>query len=135
MTQSNISTSFTLTGFSCEPENISRALGLEPTKTWKTGDLIGKSILKFKHNGWFLEVKLTHSIDLEEHVQCLLEILSPAWDKLVEFGKIYDAEFNCVIYSYEAQGPGIHLNKQMLNRMAQLNAEFDVDYYSLATNI
>jgi Domain of unknown function (DUF4279) len=131
--QSTVSTSFTLTNFECDPNDISLILDIKPTKTWKTGDYIGKSAIRYRHNGWSINTQLPHSQDLEEQIANLLEVLSPVWNKLIELGNLYDLELACVIYSYETQGPGIHLSKQILQKIVEVNAEFDVDYYCMAT--
>jgi hypothetical protein len=129
--KTSVLAAYTLTNFECDSSEISKVLALQPTKTWKLGDSIGRSSLCYEHNGWSLSVQIPGSEDLEEHIAQLLNKLSPAWDKLIKLGHAYDAEFACVIYSYKTQGPGVHLSKKMLQSMAEINAEFDVDYYCM----
>lgn len=134
-----ISVAFTLTGFDFDPEEITKLLKISPTTTWRLGDLIGKSILRCKHNGWrlnselenSLDSELENSIDLDNHIKYLLNKLQPSWQTLVEICYQYDAEISCVIYSCEAQGPAIHFDKEIIRCVAELNAEIDVDYYCL----
>jgi Domain of unknown function (DUF4279) len=126
-----ISVSFTLTGLDLDPEQITKLLKISPTNTWRLGDLIGKSILRCKHNGWRLNSELENSADLENHIEYLLKTLQQSWQTLVEICSQYDAEISCVIYSYEAQGPAIHFDKEIIQCVAELNAEIDVDYYCL----
>jgi hypothetical protein len=126
-----ISASFVLTRFKNEPEEITRMLGIYPTRTWKTGDLVGKTILKRKSNGWVLESSLEQTADLDSHIKNVLERLSPCWEKLRELGLQYYTEISCVIYNYEAQVPVMHFDKEIIKSAAELNAEIDIDYYSL----
>jgi pyruvate formate-lyase activating enzyme-like uncharacterized protein len=128
---SEVSAAYVLTRFGCEPDQISEILGIQPTKAWKKGELIGKSILRRKQNGWELKIQIPDSEDLDEHITELLKKLSPAWEKVINLNQLYYAEISCVVYSYEAQGPGLHLDKKTLKQMAELNAEVDLDYYSL----
>ncbi len=126
-----ISAAFTLTGFDSDPEEITKILGILPTTTWKTGDLIGKSILRRKHNGWVLKSQLEKTAYLESHIKDVLARLQPSWQKLVELCSKYYSEISCVIYSVEAQGEAIHFDKEILKSVFELNAEIDVDYYCL----
>lgn len=120
--RNEISVEFILTGLELNPEEITDLLKISPTSTWKLGDLIGKSILGHKHNGWSLKSNLENSVDLEEHITYVLQKLLPSWQKLVDICYQYDAEISCVIYSYEAQAPAIHFNKDIIRRVAELNA-------------
>ncbi|WP_041234005.1 DUF4279 domain-containing protein [Cylindrospermum stagnale] len=122
---------FTLTGFDSEPDEITRILGILPTKTWKIGDVIEKSILLRQKNGWVLESQLEKSADLESHIKDVLARLKPSWEKLVEICPQYYAEISCVIYCYDAQGPVFHFKKEIIKSALELNAEIDVDYYCL----
>lgn len=129
--KSEVSAAYLLTDFECDPDQISEMLGIQPTKAWKIGEPIGKTILRRKQNGWMLNIQILNSEDLEEHITELLNKLSPIWDRVVKLSQLYYAEINCVVYSYEAQGPGLHLDKKTLEKIVELNAEIDLDYYSL----
>lgn len=120
--RNEISVEFILTGLELNPEEITNLLKISPTSTWKLGDLIGKSILGHEHNGWSLKSNLENSVDLEEHIIYVLQKLQPSWQKLVDICYQYDAEISCVIYSYEAQAPAIHFDKDIIGRVAELNA-------------
>jgi hypothetical protein len=133
--ETEISAAFSLTGFESTPDEITNILEIQPTKAWKVGDAIGKSSLTRKQNGWVLSSSLDKfSSDLEDHVKNVLEQLHPKWAVLVSLCSQYDAEVSCVIHSYSAQGPAIHFSKEILKQIAQLSAEIDVDYYSLAND-
>lgn len=130
-----ISASFNLTGLDFDPQNITDKLGIIPTKTWKIGDLVHpKATLKRQHNGWVINSKLGKNNDLEAHIKSLFEQLQPIWDIVQEIGHNYDAEISCVIYT-EAEVPAIHLDKEIINKSHQINAEIDIDLYILPENI
>ncbi len=126
-----ISAALTLTGFDCDPEEITKILGILPTKTWIVGDLIGRTILHRKENAWVLKSQLQKNADLESHIKDVLARLQPSWQKVVELCSKYDSEISCVIYSVESQGEAIHFDKEILKSVFELNAEIDVDYYCL----
>lgn len=135
--QSKISASFTLLGtdFSpedLEPEEITTALGIVPTETWKVGDLISKkATFHHKQNGWSLKSKLEDSATLEDHVESVLEQLKPSWQPLVKMCTRYYTEIECVIYVFGDDSPAIHFNRETLKRISELNAEIDIDLYIL----
>jgi hypothetical protein len=129
--KSEISAAFTLTGFDSDPEEITKILEILPTETCRVGDLIGKSILRRKENAWVLKSQLEKTADLESHIKDVLARLQPSWQKLIEICSQYYAEISCVIYSTEAQGEAIHLDKEIIKCAFELNAEIDVDYYCL----
>jgi Domain of unknown function (DUF4279) len=129
--KSEISVDFLLTGFEISPEEITNAIGIEPTKSWHIGETIGKSKIKRKKNGWTLSSGLDKSSELEEHLSALFEQLQARWTIFTSLCAKYDSEISCAVYCYEAQGPSIHFNKEVVKYIAELNAEIDVDYYCL----
>ena len=130
--QSEISASFTLTGLDFEPEEITAKVGIIPSEIWRVGDLISqRATIRHKHNGWSVNSKLEKSADLEDHVQSVLEQLQPGWLSLVELCKRYYAEIECVIYIVGDDRPAIHFDKHIMQQVAELNAEIDVDLYVL----
>ncbi|HLO89414.1 MAG TPA: DUF4279 domain-containing protein, partial [Nostocaceae cyanobacterium] len=130
--ESEIYAYFLLCYFECDPEEITKIVGVSPTDVWRIGDKItNRSTLKRKKNGWRLKSNLEQTADLDAHIRNVLERLKPGWEKLRELGLQYYAEISCVIYNYEAQVPVMHFDKEIIKAAAELNAEIDIDYYSL----
>jgi Domain of unknown function (DUF4279) len=128
-----ISISLSLAEFKCDPDEISTLLGIVPTETWRVDELINpRGTLRYQYNGWALKSQLDTSAGLEEHMESLLKQLEPQWEIFTELGNCYDIEFSCVIYmEFGDQVPAIHFNKDILQKVANLNAEIDVDLYVL----
>lgn len=128
-----ISVAFTLTDFDCDPKEITERVGITPTKTWIIGDFINKKkTMQYEYNGWKVHSKLEKNADLETHIISVLEQLKPAWKSLVKISQSYYTEISCAIYIYsDTERPGIHLSKQIIQKIAELNAEIDVDIYNL----
>jgi Domain of unknown function (DUF4279) len=129
--KSEIFVEFLLTGFEISPEEITNAIGIEPTESWHIDDTIEKTKIKRKENGWTLSSGLDKSSELEEHLSALFEQLQVRWTIFTSLCSKYDSEISCAIYSYEAQGPSIHFDKEIVKYIAELNAEIDIDYYCL----
>ena len=128
-----IEASLTLTGENFIPDEISALLDKVPTKTWKTGDLISpRSTLRRKHNGWSLSSNVEDIYYLEAHVKSIFEQLRSSWESLVDLCHLYDAEISCVVYVDVGDSvPAIHFDQGTIQKVAELNAEIDVDLYYL----
>ena len=71
------------------------------------------------------------SADLEEHINSVLEQLQPGWIPLRELCKVCEAEISCVIYYRSGSVPAINFDKYIVEKIHQLNAAIDVDFYVL----
>lgn len=131
--KTEIFVAFVLIGFKCEPEEITETLGIVPTQTWKVGTPIGKrGIGRYEDNGWQVKSKLEKYADLESHIQSVLQQLEPAWESLAKISALYYTELSCHIYLYDdEQVPAIHFEQEVVRKIAELNAEIDVDIYVL----
>lgn len=126
----SILSSFTLTAPSFDPEDITRRIGLEPTKTWKTGDRVQGTQIRRKHSGWVWSMPREESLDLGKQVAALLERLGPFLSRINEVREELglDAEISCAIY-IEGQTPAVHFDRSVMSRVNQLEAEIDLDIY------
>lgn len=128
----SILSSFTLTGIDFDPEDATRRIGLEPTKTWRRGDQVQKTLIRRKHSGWQWSLPSEESLDLGRQVASLLERLAPYAAAITEVREELDldAEISCAIY-IEGQAPGVHFDRSTLALADQLGAEIDIDIYVL----
>lgn len=116
--------------------------GGEQERNWKQDKLltpgeVGKlqrGGIRKKHNGWRLNSKLEKSAELEYHIKSVLEQLQVGWLPLVELCSQYYAEIAGVIYYWNGSVPAIHFDKNIMQQVAELNAEIDVDLYVLERN-
>ena len=89
-----------------------------------------KAGVRRKSNGWSLKFNLDKSVELDEPIKSIFEKLQPSWQSLVEICKQYDPMINCAVYGYQ-QIPAIYFDKDIVRKVAELNAEIDVDVYYL----
>ncbi|MEG3898838.1 MULTISPECIES: DUF4279 domain-containing protein [unclassified Microcoleus] len=130
--ESEIYAYFMLTGMEFEPEEVTAKVSINPTETWRKGDLINpRGTRRHKENGWSVYSQIEKSADLEEHINSVLEQLQPGWVPLLELCKCYAAEIACVIYYRRGSVPAIHFAPDIVAQAAKLNAEIDVDFYVL----
>lgn len=130
--ESEIYAYFMLTGIELDPDEVTAKLSINPTESWRKGDLINaRGTRRHKENGWSVYSKIEKSADLEEHINSVLEQLQAGWIPLLELCKCYAAEIACVIYYRRGSIPAIHFDRDIVAQAAKLNAEIDVDFYIL----
>ena len=70
-----ISARFSLRG-RFEPDDVTRLIGLQPTKTWRRGDMRTR-VRAWEWDGWAIELDPEDSVDLPQMTERLLAILEP----------------------------------------------------------
>lgn len=116
--------------FSCDPAEITKALGVEPTATAKTGDLRARdTILKHKCNSWDLDSALVGQFDVDEHVSQLMKRV-PDLDRVRRLDPAVKAQLTCVVHLFgDDNRPTLSLSHQSMAYLAKLGASYDIDYY------
>jgi hypothetical protein len=127
---SSIQVRIVLTGKSLDPHLITQELGLEPTKTWRLGDRIGKSQLSFEHDGWCFSLPKSETLDLGKEIRRLLDLLGPCRAAIrnlqTEHGP--DVEIACEVWIGE-HTPSVHLEADLLADLSAMGACLDVDLF------
>ncbi len=95
-----IQVKYVLTNFVVDPAEITRILGIQPSRTWRKGEIIPKTSLPHKSNGWLVESGLANTAEFEEHLDSLATALSPTIKKISNLPNGIEAEISCVIYIY-----------------------------------
>jgi Domain of unknown function (DUF4279) len=134
---------FLLDGVDLDPEEITRKVGIVPTKTFLKGDRIHpKGSRTHDRSGWQVRSNLEQSVDdLDAHIRSVLDKLKTGWQPLIELieqSQQYDAWINCVMYytpEESGTGSGFHFDRAILEEIHQLKAEIDFDLYVLPPEI
>lgn len=111
------------------PQIITDKLGLQPSRIWEKGDIIKNTKIVRKQNGWCLSSSLqSPSIDVESHIQSILDTLLPKANELVKLCKNYRlySEFACSI-DLIYKTPIINLSLNTLNEISKLKSGIDID--------
>jgi hypothetical protein len=124
--------SLVLRGKNIIPQEVTDAIGLNPTKSFKRGD-IRKGTKKWPHGYWELTSKETvQSSDLSMHLEWLAEQLEPSKSELIEIvsqGGV-DAEISC-FWILPTSHESISLSSELLIRIASLGLRINIDIYCL----
>lgn len=131
-----ISTEFIVRGSRFDPDECTALLGIQPTKVWRFGDLIPKTILRRKDNGWLLSsgdqaVDEKNSINLVTQVNDLVGCLQPHTVKLKEMrGRLsLETKLYCVLYIESDDRPTIQFGPDVIAWLAEVGAGIDVVTY------
>lgn len=118
------------TGPELDPEQVTSLINLTPSRIWRIGDRVStRAALRHEKNGWYLKSNLPISAELEEHVHSVVRQLLPAWEVLRDLGARHEAEMLCVVSSFGGDRPAINFDKDVVRRLAELNAAIGVDLY------
>ncbi|MGH2408971.1 MAG: DUF4279 domain-containing protein [Chloroflexota bacterium] len=115
-----------------DPEQITAMIGMAPTESAKAGELVSeKTNYRRPRSRWKIKSSMVGSVPLGEQVESILKTLEPRREKVAEVSLQYEAGFGCAVYIYDAQGPALHLESSIVERIAALHAYVDVDVYCL----
>jgi hypothetical protein len=110
-------------------DEITAAVGVHCDRSWKIGDIRGKTIIKEKNHGWVVESGLSKEATLEEHIEALMRRLEPFINKIQQLSGQNDVCFSCVIYS--EYNPPLFFEKAVIKWISALGACMDLDTYVL----
>lgn len=129
---------FKIYNFTCSFGVISEILQLKADKHWHKGEQMVVNDKKVgairKHNTWEVISKLHPERAIEEHVQEIIELLTPKAQKLWTIYTNYgaSAELTIVSYMYGNPNPGFWLDRALVEKIGKLGASLDIDIYNLS---
>lgn len=126
-------------GFSCSPEDISKTIGLTPTKTalkgqvYQIGSRQNRITKQYSHNYWeFREIK-NETTWISELVSQFLSIyIVPRKERIKQIVSKCEGELSIVQYVNEGCNPGLHFKKEEMELLGYIGLELDIDLYCLA---
>ena len=129
--QNQIRAYFVFWSKSCDPAEVTSRTGLQPTRTWRIGDVRQAATgRRHEDNGWRLHGTCSSRDAIEPHVVALLNAVERTavdWQEVCADGQ---RQISIVIYAHEYI-PELHLSAEVLLRIARIGASLDVDLYDL----
>ena len=128
-----------LVNFDIDPSQVSEIISLTPTRSWLKGESVYGTLRKYKTNGWRLSPGLDKSGTLEDHLDALFSKIKPVLSNFSNLPHSTEKELSCAIHIYHDKSnpdeehniPAIHLEREHIEILNQLGAEFDLDLYVL----
>jgi hypothetical protein len=124
--------SFTIIGEKLDPEKISAALKLAPSRAFRAGEKKGTGDDEWDHGLWSVSTEsVIEAEDLAEHIAWLLDRLEPSATELGEVlsGDDIRARIFC-FFETERLNDGIKLSAGIIKRLAALDLRVDIDIYN-----
>ncbi len=112
-----------------DPEDLTRRLGLAPTKTFRRGHKAGPRSLASPHGAWLLEVRGEAPRGPDDVLRELLMQLAvepTVWQDIVQTHKVRISPS----LDLRAWNRGFAISPAPLKRIAQLGVELDFDIYA-----
>ncbi|WP_270341634.1 DUF4279 domain-containing protein [Bacillus mobilis] len=131
---------FSATGDIFPLEAITEALSIEPTRTYKKGDVVARrdnpnlvstKTLYRKETDWTLSTGYQESYDINNQLHVILKSLKEKTEQLIQLKKKYDLEFlfMVVIQVENNESPAMYLQKEIINFASSIQAEIHFDLY------
>jgi hypothetical protein len=119
-------------GFHESPENVSKVIGIAPTKAWRAGDpVLDKKENKQPENGWMLNSPVEpKSGDADAAILALVSSF-PSPEAFFRLPKGSRVQVTCTLYGY-SERPWMYLSNRTLSALAAIGADLDVDIYDLS---
>lgn len=114
-----------------DPAQITKILGVQPTKTYRKGDVIENTILKKKSSGWEFRVDAEENLDLEVLINKILNIFVDK-ERLKDAIRLGKAHLNCVLYVKDNE-PTLQLSSEVIKKISELDCSLWIDYYPMAS--
>jgi hypothetical protein len=123
-----IKVAFCLMGIGFSPDEITSALGLQPTRTWRLDDSICGTLRRYQHDGWCLGLPCREEFNVEMVLSEMLDTIEPHLEPIKTLVDNYNlnSEISCGIYTY-GQSPILHFSADTLRRLCHTGAELDID--------
>jgi hypothetical protein len=114
---------------SFDPDDITRRLGVRPTKTAREGDAIGNTSKKKPCSLWALYSRLGPPASLEEHVKDVLGQLDSNKAAFGQVSRDFGGTMQIVGY-FRDVNPGVHFDSEIVRRSADYGLCIDCDFYN-----
>jgi hypothetical protein len=137
MKKTNIYAEFRIMGDAFDPDAVTQALSVQPTKIWRKGDCVynnqGKITTLRQYTNWGYQTAVTETLDINTPIRTLQAVFADKTNTLLNLQKQYDLYFSIdiVIEVENNQPPAMCLQGFILEFAAALHARIDMDMYIL----
>lgn len=131
MDKTNVMIEFNITGNAFNPEIITQKLLIQPDEFWMKGDKIESKNITRGDTCWTIDTGYKESLDINEQLKKLIDILNPKSSELKELKCIYGLEYRfCIVINIENnEKPVMCINSETIRLADKIGAEIDFDLY------
>ncbi len=136
---SEASAELVLTAPDLDPDDLTRFLGISPTRQWRKGEpTISRAKVLHSEGGWLRStgrevLDETRGIDVPSQVTRLLTQLRPHSERLMEAKRRFGlrVQLGCVLYVRRNDRPWVHFDSDVVRWLAAFDGAIDIDLYKL----
>ncbi|MGE7918300.1 DUF4279 domain-containing protein [Viridibacillus sp. NPDC093762] len=132
MRKTNIRVTFSIYGEKMSLTDITDKLNLEPDEYYKKNDPIKTNpVIKKKEDCWCLDKGAQETLNLNEPLNELLELIREKDNELIEIKRLYNAnvKFDIVIIIEDEELPAVYLEQEIIQFAGKICADIDFDMY------
>ena len=117
---------------------VTKQLGIEPTESYKKGDIIKKISPTENHvrsyTCWKLSTGYQESLDVGEQMDMIIDQIGDKSAIINDLKRQFelDCRFTIVIKMNNGYTPGLYLDQSIIAFANSINADFDMDLYANA---
>jgi hypothetical protein len=113
-----------------DPAEVTARVGVQPTESWRRGDICPRTHRERKFSRWCLHSRLSRDQELEAHIRDVLAQLdaNPAGFRAasLEFGGCMQ-----LVGYFHRDYPGLHFERDITEGLARYALAVDFDFYGL----
>lgn len=117
-------------GFSSDPDEITRILGIEPSRIGRKDDVRSHAHIRVKENEWVIEAPGYGNASLQSQLKGLLELTTPAASRFASLPKGVTATILCGVSDY-FRAVDLSFVAHVVRDIGLIGAGILVDYYDL----
>jgi len=134
MDKTKVKVNFEIWGDDFNVENASKILDIYPSKIRNKRDKSTYSNVKIKKTSWSFSTDYQESLDINEQLKFITNILNDKKQELQKIKKSYNVNYqiSIVIKIENNQSPAIYLESDIIRLADEIQAEFDIDLYVMS---
>ena len=129
MNKTEIMVEFSISGDNLIPEIITQKLGITPTEQWTKGEEVEGRSYPRRHSNWSIGTEYEVSMDIDDQLKKIYELLRSKLDILRELREEYRLEYQIgIIPRIMNNGiPSLHFDRWFLEFANNIEATIDID--------
>lgn len=129
--QSEINIEFCIKGENVNPVDITKIIGIVPSRFYSKGDQIKNKPMFRDHSLWGIETGFQLSFDINNQLKMIIDTLDSKKAVIKKIANQYNAlvSFIITVNFIDEDKPAIYLTKEVISFAHEIGADIQFDYY------
>ncbi len=131
MEKTSIKSSLRIMGDDYNIDEITKILGVTPSRYWKKGGKIRNSDKNYEYTAWIYNTEAINTLDIEDVVCKIYNVFFKKKNQLLKLKKKYSLDISvdfCVIIE-GGEVPALYFEKYFIDFCSEICAIIDIDIY------